>query len=79
MDIDSYADYVLLGDIAVGVDDGTISIIKVSRYILHDDTLVKIAILEMAEPVPLDQYPNIKPVCLPEKAADFSDYVGTID
>ena len=31
-----------------------------------------IAILEVAESVALDQYGNIKPVCLPDQGADFS-------
>ena len=33
-----------------------------------------IAILEMAEPVALNQYGNIKPVCLPDQEADFSRF-----
>ena len=37
-----------------------------------------IAILEMAEPVPLDQYPNIKPVCLPDPGADFTGSTATV-
>ena len=77
VDWDSHPDYILLGDTAVGVDDAPTMTIEVTNYILHEDTSVNIAILEMAEPVPLDKYPNIKPVCLPEKFVDFKDNVGT--
>ena len=78
VDWDSHPDYILLGDTAVGVDDAPTMTIEVTNYILHEDTSVNIAILEMAEAVQLDEYPNIKPVCLPEKFADFKDYDGTI-
>ena len=47
--------------------------IEVTNYILHED----ISILEMAEAVPLDKYSNIKPICLPDNSADFTDYVAT--
>ena len=74
VDWDSHPDYILLGDTAVGVDDAPTLTIEVTNYILHEDRSVNIAILEMAEAVQLDEYPNIKPVCLPEKFADFTDY-----
>ena len=77
VDWDSYPDYILLGDTAVGVNDAPTMTIEVTKYILHDDSDVPIAILEMAEPVPLDKFPNIKPICLPEKFADFKDTDGT--
>ena len=44
VDWDSYPDYVLLGDTVVGVGDSYKEIIEVSRYILHDDTTVNLAI-----------------------------------
>ena len=78
VDFDSYPDYILLGDTVTGVDDATIEIIEVTNYILHDDFSVNIAILEMAEPAPLDKFPNMKPVCLPEVEADFSHFEGTV-
>ena len=37
-----------------------------------------IAILEMAVPIPLDQYGNIKPVCLPDQGADFTETTATL-
>ena len=39
---------------------------------------VPIAILEMAEPVMLDKFPNIKPLCLPQTDSNFVDYEGTV-
>ena len=77
VDQDTYPDYILLGDTTVGVDDNPTMTIEVTNYILHEDRSVNIAILEMAEPVDMDKYPNIKPVCLPEKFADFTGSVGT--
>ena len=32
----------------------------------------------MAEPVPLEQYGNIKPVCLPAQGADFTETTATV-
>ena len=78
VDFDSYPDYVLLGDTVVGLDESNIRIIQVKRHILHDDHSVNITILELAEPVSLDQYPNIKPVCLPDAGADFTDFQGIV-
>ena len=78
VDFDSYPDYVLLGDTVVGLEESTIKIIQVKRHILHEDPSINITILEMAEPVPLDQYPNIKPVCLPNPEADFADFEGIV-
>ena len=78
VDFDSYSDYVLLGDTAIGVDANTNRIIEISKYILHDDISINLVILELAEQAPLDQYPNIKPVCLPTSGADFSDFEGIV-
>ena len=78
VDWDSHSDYILLGDTVVGVEDAHVQTIQVSNYILHEDISVNLAILEMAEPVELDKYPNIKPICLPEKDEDFSDFDGTV-
>ena len=78
VDFDSYPDYVLLGDTVVGLDENMITIMKVKRHFLHDDPSVNITILEMAEPVPLDNYPNIKPVCLPASEANFTDFQGIV-
>ena len=78
VDWDSYPDHILLGDTAVGVEDAPVMTIEVTNYILHEDRSVNIAILEMAEPVPLDKFGNIKPVCLPNKDMDFVDYQGTV-
>ena len=80
VDWDSYPDYILLGDTAVGVEeeDVTIKIVEVSQYLFHEDPDVPIAILEMAEPVMLDKYPNIKPLCLPQTDSNFVDYEGTV-
>ena len=78
VDFDSYPDYVLLGDTVVGLDENIIKIIQVKRHILHDDPSINITILEMAEPVLLDKYPNIKPVCLPDPDADFTNFHGIV-
>ena len=78
VDWDSYPDHILLGDTAVGVEDAPVMTIEVTNYILHEDRSVNIAILEMAEPVPLDKFANIKPVCLPNKDMDFVDYQGIV-
>ena len=78
VDFDSHPDYVLLGDTVVGLDENIIKVIQVKRYILHDDTSINITVLEMVEPVQLDKYPNIKPVCLPNLGADFTDFEGIV-
>ena len=70
--------YVHLGDTILGNDkdvnyNKTILVKNITR---HPNYLANRypAILEMEEPVPLDQYPNIKPVCLPDQGADFSRF-----
>ena len=78
VDWDSYPDHILLGDTAVGAEDAPVMTIEVTNYILHEDRSVNIAILEMAEPVPLDKFENIKPVCLPKVDSNFVDYEGTV-
>ena len=80
VDWDSHPDYILLGDTAVGVDeeDVTIKIVEVSQYHLHEHPDVPIAILEMAEPVMLDKFPNIKPLCLPQKDSHFVGKEGIV-
>ena len=78
VDWDSYPDYILLGDTVVGVEeeDVTTKIVEVSQYLFHEDPDVPIAILEMAEPVMLDKFPNIKPLCLPQTNSNFVE--GTV-
>ena len=78
VDWDSYPDHILLGDTVVGVEDAPVITIEVTNYILHEDRSVNIAILEMAEPVPLDKFSNIKPICSPKVDANFVDYEGTV-
>merc|ERR1712029_1022532 len=73
--------YVHLGDTILGNNkdiDFNKTVMVINKY-LHPDFVVEtpfnvnnIAILEMAEPLPLDQYGNIKPVCLPGQGADFT-------
>ena len=75
--------YVHLGDTILGNDkdiDFNTTIMVTNKY-LHPDyvnespfNLNNIAILEMVEPVAMDQYGNIKPVCLPDQGADFSRF-----
>ena len=71
--------YVHLGDTILGNDEDVTfnrTVLVTSKY-LHPDynwPVNNIAILEMAEPVALNQYPNIKPVCLPDQGADFSRF-----
>ena len=79
--------YVHLGDTILGNDkdlnyNKTILVTNIYR---HPDFVFaspynanNIAILEMAEPVPLDQYGNIKPVCLPGQGADFTETTATL-
>ena len=77
--------YVHLGDTILGNDkdvDYNKTIEVASKY-LHPDYVSESPynvnnILEMAEPVPLDQYPNIKPVYLPERGADFTGTTATV-
>merc|ERR1719384_761660 len=85
VDWDSYPDYVLLGDTMVGsqsddsnYENDNFTTVLVSEVHYHPEISANIAILEMAESVPLDMYPNIKPVCLPEKAEDFSGFGATV-
>ena len=80
VDWDSYPDYILLGDTVVGVEeeDVTTKIVEVSQYLFHEDPDVPIAILEMAEPVMLDKFPNIKPLCLPQTDSNYVDFKGTV-
>ena len=85
VDWDSYPDYILLGDTMVGsesddinYDNENFTTVLVSEIHYHPDTSANIAILEMAESVPLDMYPNIKPVCLPENTADFRGFGATV-
>ena len=72
--------YVHLGDTILGNDkDVTFNrTVLVTKKTLHPDYDFSennnIAILEMAEPMPLDQHANIKPVCLPDQGADFSRF-----
>ena len=68
--------YVHLGDTILGnnKDINFNTTIMVTNKYLHPDYVNNIAILEMAEQVALDQYGNIKPVCLPGQGADFSRF-----
>ena len=85
VDWDSYPDYILLGDTMVGsksddanYDNKNMTTVLVTNIHYHPDTSTNIAILEMAEPVPLDKYPNIKPICLPEADTDFNGFAATV-
>ena len=75
--------YVHLGDTILG-NDKDVSFNKtvlVTNKYLHpgfDFPVNDIAILEMAEPVRLNQYGNIKPVCLPDQDAEFIGYTSTV-
>ena len=79
--------YVHLGDTILGNNkdiDFNKTVMVINKY-LHPDFVVEtpfnvnnIAILEMAEPVPLEQYGNIKPVCLPDQGADFTGTTATV-
>ena len=82
-----YVVYVHLGDTILGNDmDVTYTnTIAVTNFFIHQDYVNEfpysssnIAILEMAEPVPLDLYPNIKPACLPDQGTDFIGYTATL-
>ena len=73
--------FVHLGDTILGNNkdvnyNKTVEIIKIDLHPDYDTVagINNIAVLEMAEPVPLNQYPNIKPVCLPDQGADFSRF-----
>ena len=79
--------YVHLGDTILGnnKDINFNKTVLVTNKYLHPDFVIEspfnvnnIAILEMAEPVPLDQYENIKPVCLPDQGADFTGTTATV-
>ena len=69
--------YVHLGDTILGNDKDVNynkTVLVTNKY-LHPDydfPVNNIAILEMAEPVVLDKYPNIKPACLPSQDIDLS-------
>ena len=71
--------YVHLGDTILGNDKDVSfnrTVLVTNKY-LHPDydrPENNIAILEMAEPVALDQHGNIKPVCLPDQGAEFSRF-----
>ena len=78
--------FVYLGDTILG-NDMDVGDIKTIAVIKKDIPTCfgsdppypcNIAILEMAESVPLDQYPNIKPVCLPSPGADFTGSTVTV-
>ena len=64
---------VIIGDTTLGVaNDTTRLIIRVSEIRVHpkfdqnqSPNANNIAVLVLSTPVPLDLYPNIKPVCLP--------------
>ena len=73
--------YVHLGDTILGNNKDIYfnTTVMVTNKYLHPDyvnespfNVNNIAILEMAEPVALNQYGNIKPACLPNPGADFS-------
>ena len=75
--------YVHLGDTILGNnrDVNFNKTILVTNKYLHPDfdfPVNNIAILEMGEPVALDQYGNIKPVCLPDQGAEFTGYTATV-
>ena len=81
--IDSYTYYVHLGDTILGNDmdvNYNKTVLVTNKYIHpdYDWSLNNIAILEMAEPVPMDQHPNMKPVCLPVQGAEFTGYTATV-
>ena len=75
--------YVHLGDTILGNDKDVSfnrTVLVTNKY-LHPDydrPENNIAILEMAEPVALDQHGNIKPVCLPVQGAEFVGYTATV-
>ena len=78
-----YTYYVHLGDTILGNDQDvnynkTVLVTNITLHPDYDYPLNNIAILEMAEPVPLDQYANIKPVCLPDQGAEFTGYTATV-
>ena len=79
--------YVHLGDTILGnnMDINFNTTIMVINKYLHPEyvnespfNVNNIAILEMAEPVPLEQYGNIMPVCLPDQGADFTETTATV-
>ena len=73
--------YVHLGDTILGNDKDVNynkTVLVTNKYI-HPDyawPVNDIAILEMAEPVMLDKFPNIKPLCLPQTNSNFVE--GTV-
>ena len=78
--------YVHLGDTILGnnKDINFNKTVMVTNKYLHPDFVIEspfnvnnIAVLELAEPVALDQYGNIKPVCLPDQGADFTEKTAT--
>ena len=79
--------FVHLGDTILGNNKDTNfnKTVMVSNIYLHPDFVIEspynannIAILEMAEQVALDQYGNIKPVCLPHQGADFIETIAIV-
>ena len=82
-----YAYYVHLGDTILGNELDVIftKTLAVVQWNIHPDYVNQypyktnnIAILEMEEAVPLNQYPNIKPACLPDQGADFLGNTATV-
>ena len=79
--------YVHLGDTILGNDKDVNfnKTVEVTNKYIHPNYVDvdpfnenNIAILELAEPVALDQYGNLKPVCLPAQGADFAGYTATV-
>ena len=82
-----YTLYVHLGDTILGNEfDVTFTkTLAVVQWNIHPDYVDQypfntnnIAVLEMEEAVPLNQYPNIKPACLPDQGADFLGNTATV-
>ena len=79
--------YVHLGDTILGNNKhiNFNKTVMVTNKYLHPEyvnefpfNMNNIAILKMAEPLPLDQYGNIKPVCLPDQGADFTGITSMV-
>ena len=51
----------------------TVDIASIKEHPNYDESTFRydLAVLELTEPVSLTEYPNIKPICLPEASALF--------
>ena len=75
--------YVQLGDTILGntMDVDYTKLTVVTQKFIHpgfDGSANNIAILEMSEPVALNQFPNIKLICLPNPGANFVESLATV-